>query len=387
MRKRAHYVGCSIERTIRGKLALRFRWMGPDGKRRRFCVTMALEDTTDNRYLLEKKRRAIGRELSEGTFDPLRHFKGIRWPFGMGPVTPVPGAALVDRMETWIRNRDRPTVRRSLIRDYRSHLRNYFRRHAIGTLDPMNLALSDYEAFQRWLVTAKGAGGAGLTEKSAANVIRGTLRAFLRDAKANLATLDELRWGRYVPTRRQHPFDAAERDAILGWFRPRWFPEYVSLRLRFRGVTPSEARGLTVGHFDRRQSILWVTQSRHLGHVAATKTHERDRVVSLDEETVAALAELCEGRKPKEFPLNVPEDTLRDHFARALETLGIPQRSLYQCKHTCAIVRIFAGDNPGEIARDMGISLATFDQHYAWALRKMERQIGRTASNRVPENP
>lgn len=366
-------MGCSVEATGSGKLAYRFRWTGADGARRRFCVTTDLADNTANRDALERKRTTIGREIRAGTFDPMRHFRNVRWPFGLGPSRAAEGMSIVERMPEWIRACDRPGVRASRIRDYRSHHRNYFKAHPIGDRDPMRLSKIDLEGFQRWLVTPASAGGAGVSEKTAANVLRGTLGAFLRDIGAPTGTLEALRWERYAPTRRQSPFEPAERDAILAWFRSRYFPEYVSLRIRFRGISPSETRGLQVGDFGRATGTLRIERSVHLGKVGATKTDARERVVELDGDTAAAVATLAGMRPPEAFLLDVAEDTLRDHFRRCLTALGFAQRSLYQAKHTCAVTRLLAGESPADVASDMGISLATLEKHYAWAYRRARR--------------
>jgi hypothetical protein len=93
-----------------------------------------------------------------------------------------------------------------------------------------------------------GEDGKGVSEKTAANVIRGTLRAFLRDSGLPYHFLDSLKWERCAPTREQDPFTIDEGDRILAWFlSKRPLAEYVSLRLRFRGATPSEVRGIRVG--------------------------------------------------------------------------------------------------------------------------------------------
>ena len=86
-----------------------------------------------------------------------------------------------------------------MFRDYRSHLTNYFEVASIGAMDPSGIGRWELETFVTWLVSHVGEYGQGLWEKSAANVVRGTLRAYLPDRGYSLAPLDALRWEPYAP--------------------------------------------------------------------------------------------------------------------------------------------------------------------------------------------
>ena len=143
----------------------------------------------------------------------------------------------------------------------------------------------------------------------------------------------------------------------------------MSRRLRFAGVTPLEVRGLHVGDFDRATDTVTIVRSTYLGSEGATKTRERERVVSLGE-AARDVATLCGLRDPGEPLLLVAEDTLRDNFTKAQKALGFRHRSLYQAKHTYAVLSLLAGESPAVVARNLGISLATLEKHYAAALQK-----------------
>lgn len=367
-------MGCSVEKSRSGKAVLRFRWTAPDGKAHHFAVTTTLSySDAAKRQLLKDKAAVIGAELRAGTFEYFRHFPPKPARFGLVPPNAIanPGTPLVDQMRVWIDRCKQRKVRASRIRDYESHRANYFTVAEIGRRDPFRLIAEDLEAFQLWLITRAGEGGKGLSEKTAQNVVRGTLRAFLRDVKAPLALLDGLRWERYAPTRQQDPFSASEREKVLRWFRmKRPVFEHVSVALRFAGITPSEVRGLRVGDFDRASSSVQIGRSMHLGQVGATKTRARERAVFLDDELAAEIAQLCGIRPPTEPLFDLPEDTLRDNFTKALKALGIRHRSLYQAKHTYATLALIDGESPAIVARNLGISLATLEKHYAAALQR-----------------
>src|SRR5262249_23164775 len=170
------------------------------------------------------------------------------------------------------------------------------------------------------------------------------------------------------------------------WFRSRRpFLEYVSIKLRFGGITPSEVRGLNVGDFDRTTDTVKIARSRHLGAAGATKTRARERVVSLGD-TPREVEILCGLRDPGEPLLVVAEDTLRDNFTKAQKVLGVRHRSLYQAKHTYAVLSLLDGESPALVARNLGVSLATLEKHYAAALQK-GRSIALEQLQQVSKTP
>lgn len=57
-------------------------------------------------------------------------------------------------------------------------------------------------------------------------------------------------------------------------------------------------------------------------------------------------------------------------FTRAQTVLGIPHRSIYQAKHTYATLELLGGESPATVARNLGITLATLEKHYAAALQR-----------------
>ena len=361
-------IGAWIETSFGGRLRICFRWPARCGKLYR--ITTEYPDTEGYRRELERARDLVGAEIRSGIFDPAKRFPSIFAPrMAINPVVRS-GRSLASKLRTWIAEKEKRKVRASRLRDYRSHVRNYFERAEIGAMEPSAIGKLEAEAFQLWLVSGAGEDGKGVSEKTAANVIRGTLRAFLRDSGIPYHFLDSLKWERCAPTREQDPFTIDERDRLLAWFRSkRPFPEYVSLRLRFRGATPSEVRGFRVGDFDRATSTLRVRRSQHLGQIGSTKTRSRERTIRLDD-VAADVAAVAGIRKSEELLLAVAEDTLRDNYTKAQKALGIAERSLYQAKHTYATLELIRGESPALVARNLGISLATLEKHYAAGLQQ-----------------
>lgn len=370
-------MGCSVVETSSGKLALRFRWTYPDGSVRRPSVTTELDSSLDNRRALRARAAVIGAELQAGTFDPVRHFE-IPPRFGVVAKKAPPRVGSVAlRMRAWIDEKIARKVRDTRPADYEKHLRNYVEPSDLGRLEPSHVGDDELSAFQLWLVSEAGEGRKGVSEKTASNVIRGTLAAFFRDIRAigALEALGRLRWEQYEPGNVQDPFTAKDRDALLLWFeakRPR--QEYLSLRLRFIGITPSEVRGLNVGDLDRSTETIRVQRSRseNLKVTRATKTKRRRRAVHLEADLVAMLAELAGLRGPAEALLNVFESSLTKTFTRAQAALGVSYRPIYQAKHTYAVLAILSGERGSVVANHLGITLATLEKHYAAALQRAE---------------
>lgn len=364
--------GCYIERTTSGRGRLCFRW--PPGKAGKLYRITTELDADNDRDELERARDLVGAEIRAGIFDP-----ALRFPTAFAPKLVMPQTFDASRrtlavlLKAWIDETAKLKVRASRIRDYRNHLKNYVLSSEIGRREPASLTAEDFRAFKTWLRSEAGEKGRGVSEKTAANIIRGTLKAFLRDTDRALplAELGRVKWEDTAPTREQYPFEAADRDRILAWFKKRRpFEEYVSLRLRFLGASPSEVRGFNVGDYDRRNKALLVRRSRDLGEIGATKTRARRRPVFLGEDVAAEVSTLCGLRKADEPLIRLPEDTLRDNFTKAQAALGITHRSLYQTKHTFASLALEEGWAPALVARNLGISFETLGRHYASALQK-----------------
>jgi integrase len=375
MRKRAEKVGCTIVVTAKGFIAFRVRWCPAGGVKKRYQFTTKTPATSEELKRAKITASEIGGRVTLGTFNPHDYFE-ITPRFGAaGPSKPVlEDSRLETRMADWIEDRFKRKVRSSRLKDYEKHLRNYFSKHAIGQLNPLALTREELSDFQVWMVSGAGQAGEGVSEKTASNVLRGTLRAFLRDIDADLSltALGKIRWERYEPQRQQEPLSQEERDRVLRWFRERRnVSEYVSLLLRFSGITPSEVRGLQVGDVSRASGSVTIRRStsENLRDTGATKTSARQRTVFLEAHAAAELAEVCSIRPLEEPIFHLYESTFTKTWATCLRSLGIRHRSIYQAKHTYATLALLSGESPAIVANHLGIGLGTLQKHYAHALQ------------------
>ncbi len=77
-----------------------------------------------------------------------------------------------------------------------------------------------------------------------------------------------------------------------------------------------------------------------------------------------------------------------DNFIKAQKALGVRHPSLYQAKHTYAyaVLSLLAIESPAVVVRNLCISLAILEKHYAAALQK-GRTIVLENATRASETP
>jgi len=151
----------------------------------------------------------------------------------------------------------------------------------------------------------------GLSLKYVKNVLAGSFKAMLRDARLIDRVLaaepfEGVTWPR-VEVPEADPFAPDERQRILAWFRDRRLgfsagqakeglrvrphPPYHAYvhTLFWTGMRPSEAAGLRWSNVDLDRARLTIVRSRHLYEDSAPKTRGAQRSVDLLPETVNVL--------------------------------------------------------------------------------------------------
>jgi integrase len=169
-----------------------------------------------------------------------------------------------------------------------------FRRYILPKFEEVALAeitLPVLEGFRSYLNQDMG-----LSLKSCRNIIDGTFRAMLRDArKYGLIDRDyfaDLEWPR-IATPKQDPFTAEERDKILKHFREKHAYYYPFVATLFgTGARPSEIIALRWGDVDLRTGVVSISKSRYMDTDSPTKTVASEREISLGEPIVATLRTL-----------------------------------------------------------------------------------------------
>ena len=391
-RLKARRQGCWIEATGSGLLRLRFRWRLPTSiGLQKFSETTTLRDTPDNRAALSKQAAIIGAEIAAGSFDYLSWFpSGSRAAyFRSTPRSTVcvdqDGRPTVNRYySAWVVRRVPPIVRPSRARDYRNHFRTYILPY-VADVALQDLSLAHLEELRARLQIDRNLG-----MKTVRNVIDGSLRAMVRDArKAGVQTgfpFADLEWPRRILPG-PDPFTEDERDRLLEFILcKRWrlgrhlgsyregihFPYYAFLlTLFYTGLRPSEAVALRVRSLDLAAGTLFVERSRSLRSESAPKTSAAARVVRLTSRNVEVLKQVIELRAlPDDYVFRnslgrpIDQRSFYKLFCSAQRVLGIRLRDLYATKDTYVSVALTKGVNLTWLSEQTGVMESTLRTHY-----------------------
>jgi integrase len=221
-----------------------------------------------NRKIAEAQAVLIDHEIEHGTFDYLRWFpQGNKAEHFKQTVAPT---MVGEYYVIWIERKKPPLVREGLEYDYRRQFSRYilpkFASCELAQVTPKLL-----EAFRTYLLTELG-----LSLKSCRNIIDGTFRAMMRDARIIDQLIDKdpfefLRWPR-IRRPKPDPFTEEERDKILAPFKgknPFYYP-FVYTQF-WTGMRPSEAIALRWGDVD------FQTEADLNYKVALSRRRKRDK--------------------------------------------------------------------------------------------------------------
>ena len=389
---KARRQGCWIEATGSGLLRLRFRWRIPTATGlHKFSETTTLHDTPENRAALFKQAAIVGAEIAANRFDYLRWFPNGSRAAYFGPRPQSPQAVEPDAAPTigqyypvWVARRVPPIVRPSRARDYRNHFRTYILPY-VGDVRLEELSLPHLEEMRARLQIDRHLG-----VKTVRNVIDGSLRAMVRDAR-KAGTKAGFPFGDFEWPRRivpgPEPFTEEERDRLLELLlRKRWrlgrelgsyreavyFPYYAFLfTLFYTGLRPSEAVALRVRSLDLAAGTLFVERSRSLRSESAPKTSAAARVVRLTARNVEVLKQVIELREqPDDYVFKntlgrpIDQRSFYKIFCGLQRVLDIRLRDLYATKDTYVSVALTKGVNLTWLSEQTGVMESTLRTHY-----------------------
>ena len=232
-------MACTVKVNRHGLLALRLYWNGAES-----LEGTRLKDTPKNRKRTQARAELISEEIEQGTFDYIKWF-----PAGNRAAKLKSQSIAASQPQTvaayyndWIDRKKPPFVRPGLHYDYKRQFARYILPKFAEKLI-IDVKLSDLEAFRSYLNQEKN-----LSLKSCRNIIDGTFRAMMRDArKHGIGEKDyfaDLEWPR-ISTPKPDPFTAGERELILGHFKvKRPFYHAFVLTQFWTGMRPSEAIAL-----------------------------------------------------------------------------------------------------------------------------------------------
>jgi len=171
-------MACKVKVNRHGLLALRLYWDG-----RESWEGTGLKDTPRNRERMQARAVLISEEMERGTFDYLKWFPEGNRAAQLRPKQESP-KTIGEYYRVWILRKTPPVIRPGLERDYRDQFRLYilpkFESTTIAELTPALL-----EAFRSYLLQEyKARTPTGrLSLKSVKNIMDGSFRAMIRDAR------------------------------------------------------------------------------------------------------------------------------------------------------------------------------------------------------------
>jgi len=357
-------MACIVKTNQHGNLRYVLYWNGMQ-----WTEGTKLRDTVKNRRRVEAKAVLITDEMENGKFNYLKWFPEGNKAEQFRPKGPQP-ETVGQYFRGWIERKKPPFVRPALERDYRQQYNAYIKRQFEHT-KLSDVDLLALENFRIYLGQERR-----LSLKSCRNIMDGTFRAMMRDARIDgLFEKDpftNLKWPR-ISQPRPDPFMDGERDNILKHFyeKNRFYHPFVFTQF-WTGMRPSEALALRWGDVDLKAGRASITKSRYYGFENATKTSSSERDVSL----LPIVVNLLTATKPlhatesdyvfknhEGSPIN--EDKWRKkHWYRALRALGVKPRKFYATKHTYISVALSAGCNIKWLAEQCGTSVAMIEKHY-----------------------
>jgi len=238
-------------------------------------------------------------------------------------------------------------------------------------------ALMDFQIYLLHDAPRLEKGAKGLAVKTVRNIVDGSFRAMVRDAR----DVDGMKIGDPFAaiqwpdkeTERRDAFTKAERDKILDYFRSRepfYYPFVFTMF--WTGMRPSECTALRVGDIDLKNGTISITKSRHLGEERAPKTSASRRTINLLPNVVTVLQQAKELRTTesdyffknrKRTPIDA-DQWRKDYWYTALRAKSIRERDFYCTRHTFISLALTAGENIKAIAEQCGTSAQMIEQHY-----------------------
>jgi integrase len=364
-----------IVKERNGRLAYRLFWDGY-----RSWEGTGVRATDKRRETMQKKAAVMTQEMDEGRFDYLHWFpNGSKAHIFRGTAAPKTAPkTLREYVErTWLPRKVAPNVRQSLTQTYRKHWRKHIQ-PAFGGWALTAITTAALEDFKVKLTAAEPQ-GKGLKVKTARDVIDGTFRAIVRDARRvdHVVTADpfaDLTWPRKVVPK-PDPFAADERDTLLDcfWRRKRQYFVFVYV-LFFTELRTAEAIGLRWGKVDLRRGRVSIDVSRTLGEDNAPKTKRSQRTIPLRPEVVSVLRDSRPLRVSEDAfvfttetgtPLN-EERFVEKHWRPVLRATSIRPRKFYATRHTFITQTLTAGTiSIKKLADYCGTSVEMIERHYA----------------------
>jgi integrase len=270
--------------------------------------------------------------------------------------------------EQWIKRKESESLRPSRIKSYKQHF-NCYVLSGLGQQSLTGLDVARLSAFLSALYAR------GISQKTARNILDGSLRALWRDAMIEELVQHNpfaiLKWPR-LPRLRPDPFSVEERDKILEYWETKDFFFFPYVYFQFHtGARPSETAALTWPDVDLDRGAVGIRKSLVEGALGATKTQGADRLIPVSQGVLDILRILPSrelgleyvfvGKRGNPMTKKWPEH----NWGVCLKALGIRHRKFYCTRHTFITEQVRSGKNSLKaIAEYCGTSVAMIERDY-----------------------
>jgi integrase len=384
-------MSCKVKKAKGGRhLGLRLFWNG-----HRSWETTRLEDTHENRDLLEAQAKIISWEMKLGTFDYLKHFPNGNKAhlFRHEGSRPTGPETVRSHYTKWIERR-KNQVRPQQVKCERS----YFTKHILpaqvagqkfGDIYLAALAIHHMQELQDAL-RAKGSGEKRSYKAASVNKFMGALQAMVKDARRagaiSVNLFDPDLFSRLPETDSEteiDPYLPEERERILKGFlehRRHYYP-FVFHQF-WTGCRPSEACALRRRDCDLNYGWERIEKSRVAGNQGGTKTRPSNRQIKLHDNLLPVLKEHVRLiLDPDAYLFTTTEGAPIDEsnfykreWLPMLRKLKIRPRGFYNTRHSYASFMLSIGAKMNFISAQTGDREETLKKHYAKYLEGIDPQ-------------
>ncbi|MBX9719092.1 site-specific integrase [Candidatus Binatia bacterium] len=287
--------------------------------------------------------------------------------------------------DVWLQMR-KPNCRPSNYNDYQYHS-TYFLPH-LGHIQVAKLTVHDLVRCRAALLSG-GKTGKQLSTKTVKNIMLGSLKRMLRDARTHEVMthnpFDHDLFREWPETNnpvdqgpQADPFTVDEKAKVLATVRRRYWGDvklkglyaYV-LTLMNVPFRPSEASGLNWSDLDLANARAQVLRSYSSGALVPPKTKSSRRPVMLPPEVVEVLRQIQPLNVSPDDPVFVNRDGQRidrKHFSPTwngcLRAAGVRQRGIYAAKDTAITLARLAGCSWAFLEAQSGVAERTLTKHY-----------------------
>lgn len=187
-----------------------------------------------------------------------------------------------------------------------------------------------------------------------------------------------------------HPFSHEEMLKILDELRDtRVYP--IIATLFFTGMRTGEVLSMKWQNVDFNEWTYHIKESFSNNKLSMTKTIESNRVIDL----TPPMQQVLKEQKAQTFlkseyiflnkygkPYTSSQNIIRDYWKPALKKLGIEYRIPYQCRHTFAVLSLKLGDDPEDVAKQLGhTSLQMLFSRYARFIKNRTKRESKFAES------